>query len=226
MKRIITGLMAAFALLANAQQVSDVDFHQDGDNIVVTYDLSAPANTITLFLSEGDKDWEELTQVTGDVGANIPAGHHSIVWDIFKEKKNGVTDNIRFVVKPNFEGATWSAVPSFFPKSNMVIRGNKAYGAEKEDYKKAYAGDVRKGTFASATDNVSFNMVVYEYDFVTSGMREINRYRWSGRVPRKVPVGSNSHISLSELGVQQEPAFELKMDKKGKIYLGRTLVVE
>lgn len=223
MKKVFFVLALLSTFLCHAQEARYVDFFPEGDNVVITYHLTADASTITVFLSENDGPWQALSKVSGDVGSNIPAGDKRIVWDIYKEKPKGVTDNVRFAVVPNYGNPSLSSLPYGFPKNNAVLGNNKAYGYEITNYKKQYAGDIRKGTWASATDNISYNIVVYEYDFITGETNELKTLGWSGRVARKEPSGSAVGVSFP---VVKEPEWNLKVDKKGRVYLNKTLVSE
>jgi hypothetical protein len=223
MKRIIIVFMAIMPVLCMAQRVQSVDFFPEGDNVVITYKSIDDATTMDLYLSENDGDWQKLNHVSGDVGANIPAGDHRIVWDIYKEKPKGVSDNVRFAIVPDYAGPAEEDLPKGFPYYNSVIRGNKAYGASRENYSSKYAGDIRKGTWASATDNISYTLVVFEYDFITGEMKQIYSTDWSGRVSRREPSG---HAVGYSFPVVKQPSHRMKIDKKGRVCLDKTVIVE
>lgn len=223
MKRIFLILAALLPVMCAAQQAKYVDFFPEGDNVIITYHLTDDASTITVFLSEKGGEWKALNQVSGDVGNNVPAGDKRIVWNVFKEKPKGITEDVRFAVVPNYEKPSTSNLPADFPKYNTVISGNKAYGAEKYNYKKQYAGDIRKGTWASATDNISYDIVIYEYDFITGETTELKQFHWEGRVSRKEPSGMAVGVSFP---VVKEPAHRLNVDKKGRVYLDKTLIAD
>ena len=88
--------------LAISQNVTNVQVEQIGKKVHVTYTLDKTAD-ITLHLStDGGVTYSEpLKQVSGDVGKNIPAGTHTIVWDVLAEKEKLVGENIVFKVKAN-----------------------------------------------------------------------------------------------------------------------------
>ncbi len=223
MKKILIIIASLIPLICSAQQAKYVDFFPEGDNVVITYHLTDDASTITVFLSENGGDWKDLKQVSGDVGENVPAGDKSIVWNVFKEKPTGVTDDVRIAVIPNYKDPSIDNLPEDFPQYNTVIRGNKAYGAKQKNYSKKYAGDIRKGTWASATDNISFDMVVYEYDFITGETTLIGYYPWQGRVSRKEPSGDAARVSFPVVKI---PDFSMSIDKKGRVYLGNSLILD
>lgn len=216
-------LILAFLLplFCQAQQTTNVDFFAEGDNVIITYDLDDTASTISVFLSENGGDWQQLSQVSGDVGENIPAGNKRIAWNIYKEKRKGVSDNVRFAVVPNYTKPSKETLPDSFPKYGTVIKGHKAYTTKEKNYKKEYAGDIRKGTWASATDNISFDVEIYEYDFITNEVKLIDSISWSGRVARKEPSGAAVGMSFPVVKV---PPFSLNVDKKGRVCLDKRII--
>jgi len=91
-------------LLVFSQNVTNVQVEQIGMKVHVTYTLDKTAD-ITLHLSKdgGVTYSEPLKQVSGDVGNNIPAGTHTIVWDVLAEKDKLVGDNFVFLVKSSIK---------------------------------------------------------------------------------------------------------------------------
>jgi hypothetical protein len=88
-------------LIYFAQQVNNVEASQQGQNIVVTYDLKTEQPcTINLFISTNDGNtWEgPLKQVQGQVGSNIKRGKKSITFLVLNELNELRGDNIRFKV--------------------------------------------------------------------------------------------------------------------------------
>ena len=88
-------------LIYFAQKVNNVDASQQGQNIVVTYDLETEQPcTINLFIStNGGNTWQgPLKQVQGQVGPNIKSGQNSITLFVLTEFNELRGDNIRFKV--------------------------------------------------------------------------------------------------------------------------------
>ena len=88
-------------LIYFAQQVNNVEASQQGQNIVVTYDLETEQPcTINLFIStNGGKTWQgPLKQVQGQVGPNIKSGQNSITLFVLNEFNELRGDNILFKV--------------------------------------------------------------------------------------------------------------------------------
>ena len=223
MKRFIITFLITLPLLSNAQTVKNVEFFPEGDNVIISYTLTDNASTINLFLSQNGGEWEQLNEVSGDVGNNIPSGDKRIVWDIYKEMPKGISDRVSFAVVPNYSKPSAEQLPSNFPKGNMVIRGNKAYGVAQKNYSKEYAGDIRKGTYASATDKISFTIEIYEYDFITKEMSKIDSFGWSGRVARKKPYGD---ARFTRFPIEEIPQFRLHSDNSGFVCIDNKIVTK
>ena len=88
-------------LIYFAQKVNNVEALQQGQNIVVTYDLETEQPcTINLFIStNGGNTWQgPLKQVQGQVGPNIKSGKNSITFFVLNEFSELRGDNIRFKV--------------------------------------------------------------------------------------------------------------------------------
>jgi len=88
-------------LIYFAQKVNNVEASQQGQNIVVTYDLETEQPcTINLFISTNDGNtWQgPLKQVQGQVGPNIKSGQNSITLFVLNEFNELRGDNIRFKV--------------------------------------------------------------------------------------------------------------------------------
>ncbi len=82
------GLLFTFIVLSftlQAQTVRNVKATQEGQKIVITYELScAQPVEINLFLSEDNgKTWNSLKMgLSGDAGLNIKQGSKVIIWDV------------------------------------------------------------------------------------------------------------------------------------------------
>jgi uncharacterized protein (TIGR02145 family) len=94
---------------AQAQTVRNVKASQEGQNIVITYELVCSQPTeINLFLSEDNaKNWSGLkTGVSGDVGSRITQGNKVIYWDVLQSKDKLVGNAFVFKVKVGEEFKT------------------------------------------------------------------------------------------------------------------------
>ena len=93
-------------LIYFAQKVNNVGASQQGQNIVVTYDLETEQPcTINLFINtNGGTTWQgPLKQVQGQVGSNIKSGQNSITLLVLNEFNELRGDNIRFKVDANIK---------------------------------------------------------------------------------------------------------------------------
>ncbi len=94
-------VLILFAMTTRAQTVTDVTAEQQGNVLVVHYNLTneSPCE-VSLFVSlNGGKSWTgPLLRVSGDVGKNINGGSHTIRWEVLKEMEQLVSNNIQFKV--------------------------------------------------------------------------------------------------------------------------------
>lgn len=95
-----------------AQTVSNVVASQEGNSIVVSYEIdkSSPEVGLTVSTDGGKTFSAPLTKVTGDV-KNVQPGRRSIVWDVLAEMESFKGDNIVFNViaksENNHNGHEW-----------------------------------------------------------------------------------------------------------------------
>ncbi|NDC10336.1 MAG: hypothetical protein EBZ75_13550, partial [Oxalobacteraceae bacterium] len=95
-----------------SQTVSQVTAEQQGQNVVVHYQLltETPCEVSLLVSLDRGNTWSEpLGHCTGDVGENIGTGAHSITWNVLADRTELWGDGIRFRVKAvsmRIKGAT------------------------------------------------------------------------------------------------------------------------
>jgi len=100
MKSII--LILFFSLLyfsTKSQTITNVVAKQDGDNVVITYNLQCLGDAdISLSVSEdgGSTFKGPLKSVSGDVGIGVKPGNKIITWNTLKDQEMIVGDNIVF----------------------------------------------------------------------------------------------------------------------------------
>ena len=85
-----------------AQKVSNISYRQEQSSIIVTYDLETKTPCkINMFVStNGGSTWQgPLTKVTGDIGAKIASGSHSITWNVLEEFEELRGDKIQFQIR-------------------------------------------------------------------------------------------------------------------------------
>lgn len=105
MRNILIKLLLAVALTAIgadawSQSAFAVRATQDGDNIIVTYYLDEPAESVRLTVStDGGKTFSApLKKVSGDLVNVSVGGRHSITWNVLEEYDSFVGDEIVFEV--------------------------------------------------------------------------------------------------------------------------------
>lgn len=76
MKPFLTSLILVLSLsLAFAQNVTNVSFHQEGNKVIILYDLDRQADVSVYMSTDGGNSFGgALRHVTGAVGKNVPAG--------------------------------------------------------------------------------------------------------------------------------------------------------
>ena len=112
-------------LIYFAQKVNNVEALQQGQNIVVTYDLETEQPcTINLFIStNGGNTWQgPLKQVQGQVGPNIKSGKKNITLFVLNEFNELRGDNIRFKVVAATKNLNTIKI------ADPVILSNKSFG--------------------------------------------------------------------------------------------------
>ena len=98
---IIFLLLLSSALSALAQNATNVRVRQEGETIVITYDLDKEAIVRLLVATGQSNQYIELKAVSGSgVGKDISAGvNKQIIWQPLQEKTEFVAQNVRFKVE-------------------------------------------------------------------------------------------------------------------------------
>lgn len=125
-------------LIYFAQKVNNVEASQQGQNIVVTYDLETEQPcTINLFIStNGGNTWQgPLKEVQGQVGPFIQSGKNSITFFVLNEFNELRGDKILFSVEASKDnkklaGPVWTINSMVFPGwgTTKVSYGKKGWG--------------------------------------------------------------------------------------------------
>lgn len=91
--------LVAITLSLSAQNVTNVEFWQEGKNVYISYDLDKTADISVHVSSDGGKTFSSpLKQVIGGVGKGITSGKKTIVWDVLSEYDKLVGEEICFRV--------------------------------------------------------------------------------------------------------------------------------
>lgn len=105
--KIIVCFLLIATLQISAQNVTNVDFWQEGTNVKISYELDKEADVNVSMSTDGGKTFSSpLKQVTGGIGKDVTPGKNTIVWDVLKEYDKLVGENICFRV--NAENSTAS----------------------------------------------------------------------------------------------------------------------
>lgn len=99
MKSIVF-LLFAFWLLGEvaAQNITNVDFQQEGDEIVITYDLDKRVSIEVSVSLDGRASYGQIHSVRGDVGSAVFPGKKRIVWNVLQDFPEGIAGQILFKV--------------------------------------------------------------------------------------------------------------------------------
>lgn len=82
-----------------AQNVTNVCARQEGDEIIITYDLSHKS-IVHIYMDIGKHRGIELKAIIGDVGKDIAAGKNKkIVWQPLKEGNDFIAQNVSFRIE-------------------------------------------------------------------------------------------------------------------------------
>ena len=100
-KVIVSFLFALLAAKVSAQNISNVDFHQEGDKIVITYDLGENSPIWVYVSLDGGKSYKEMRSVLGDVGKAVLSGKKRVVWRVLDAIPEGLKGQIQFKISTN-----------------------------------------------------------------------------------------------------------------------------
>ena len=100
-KVVMFFLFVLLATMVSAQNISNVDFHQEGDEIVITYDLDE-SSPIGVYVSlDGGKSYKEMRSIQGDVGKSVLPGKKRMVWKVLDDIPDGLVGQCQFEVSTN-----------------------------------------------------------------------------------------------------------------------------
>jgi len=184
---ILTAILVVFsAIAAKAQQIVNVS--QKGNDIVVEYDLTNPADFVRLYVSlDGGETYRgPLKEVSGEL-TNVPAGYnHSITWHVLREFGTDAfeSDQVRFKISVKLKEkwyketfVTFNGAYSFLPQASFGFS----------------VGQVKHfGWFVSVMSNGNFSGFSYAVDCNGNG------YTSEGYLPTY--TGEKSKMRLSVMG--------------------------
>lgn len=83
---------SAFATASSTNLVRDVSCRQDGDKIVISYNLKKKADVDLFCSTDGGRTFKRIFRVSGDVGYGIAPGKKEVVWNVLEERDNLMGD--------------------------------------------------------------------------------------------------------------------------------------
>lgn len=101
MKKVVFFVFGLLVATVSAQNISNVDFHVVGDEIVVTYNLDESADVWLYVSLDGGKTYCSAVTTTGDVGRAVLSGKKRILWKVLYDIPEGLAGQIRFKVSTN-----------------------------------------------------------------------------------------------------------------------------
>ena len=102
MKKVITFFLFVLPVaMVSAQNISNVDFHQVGDEIVITYDLDETSPIGAYVSLDGGKSYKEMHSVRGDIGRAVSLGKKRMLWKVLNDIPEGLSGQVQFKVSAN-----------------------------------------------------------------------------------------------------------------------------
>ena len=100
-KVVMFFLFVLLATMLSAQNISNVDFQQAGDEIVITYDLDESSSIVVNVSLDGGKSYQKMRSVRGDVGRVVTPGKKRMVWKVLYDIPEGLSRQVQFEVSAN-----------------------------------------------------------------------------------------------------------------------------
>lgn len=96
---IFLSLFLSVALATLAQEATNVRVQQEGEQIIITYDLDKTAYVYVYVATGQSNQYTELKAVTGNIGKGVqPGTNRRITWTPLEERTEFVAQNVRFRV--------------------------------------------------------------------------------------------------------------------------------
>ncbi len=103
-QKVVLFFLALYSISASAQQIGNVRAEQDGNNILIFYDLiGTPSDhfyDVSVYMALDGKDFEgPLRSVSGHVGNDVTGGRNrKIVWNVLEEREELKSNSVEFKV--------------------------------------------------------------------------------------------------------------------------------
>ena len=187
MKRIASVLIILFATVSLfAQTVTNVEASQEGNNVVVSYDLdkASPMVQLTVSTDGGNTFSSPLKKVSGDI-TNVQPGRRRIVWDVLSEMDKLSGDDIVFNVIPD-------SAHEFVDLGLSVKWATCNVGASKpEDYGGYYQWAGTKDVTSTSICLALFNCPYHTGSSYSTGWTKYNTKSSYGTVDNKTVLDSS-----------------------------------
>ncbi len=213
MKKVLLATLAAISicLSVNAQKISNVQWKQDANNLIINYRISGLTDDIecstSLYVSfDGGKTQKgPLTKVSGDLGTMESNGEKSITWQVFEEMGNEeLSGELVFEVKTDIKRKplpTRTLIAySYSPKTPVALM----YGSGK-----------RLAWYVKAKSNLHFDSK-YDYNAVNGSLpgNSINLSSYSVSVDEA--SGNKIYSTFDPNTLESTPVY--RQDNNGNIY--------
>lgn len=175
MKHCYLTLLLLLAVCSmHGQNATNVKVYQEGEDIIITYDLSRRSK-VQIFVATGlQNQYTKLQAVTGSVGDNIAKGQNlQIVWSPLKEAKEFIAQDARFKIETETIHC-FSVAPD---RQVIISKGNLQYSLSKKKWRFApeqwnYIGNVGRNSdwidlFGWGTGNNPTNQSKRNKDYST-----------------------------------------------------------
>ena len=154
-----------------AQNVTNVSFHQEGNKVIILYDLDVPSDVSVFMSTDGGVTYgDTLRHVTGAVGKNVPAGTGKrIEYDPLAELDKLQGDNFVFKV---------SAVQHYETKEEARLNAKTARLNEKNirlNEKNVRLNSIPKSVFLTVNAEL-WNMPQWGLGFKVGTMKNVGWY--------------------------------------------------
>ena len=118
-------LFLSVALATLAQEATNVRVQQEGEQIIITYDLDKTAYVRVYVATGQSNQYTELKAVTGNIGKGVqPGTNRRITWTPLDERTEFVAQNVRFKVEAKSTMYYFSVSPT---KKVVFSPGNLQY---------------------------------------------------------------------------------------------------
>lgn len=162
-KLIIISTLLLTTFVLQAQKVTNVQFDQEGSQVVITYELTGRiANIGVSFSSNGGTTYVPLRKVNGDVGERIEPGRHVVVWNAAEEM--GEIESDQVVIRVDCSRAT--------PLRRTFVLFNGSYNLAPQFAMGFTVGQVKKvGWYVSLLTNGN---LFYSSDYTADNRGYVN----------------------------------------------------